>query len=73
MVDSKPHEIWSEIENAFNTITLNKSANAVCKFIYFIRKPGEGLRQFLLRVEGARNMLKDAYGHKVSDLEMILK
>ena len=73
MTDSKPHEIWDEIDNAFTTVTLNKSANAVREIINFNRNPGEGLRQFLLRVERARKMLKDVYGHKVSDLEMIPK
>ena len=35
--------------------------------------PSEGLRQLLLRVKGARKMLKDVYGHKVRDLERIPK
>ena len=73
MADSKPHEMWAEIDNAFTTATLDKSANAERKFTNFNRKPGEGLRQFLTRVEGAREMLKDIYGHEVSDLEMIPK
>ena len=54
MSDSKPHEIWAEIDNAFTTVTLNKSANAVREFTNFNRKSGEGLRKFLVRVEGAR-------------------
>ena len=54
MTDSKPHEFWAEIDNAFTTVTLNKSANAAREFTNFNRKPGEGLRQFILRVEQAR-------------------
>ena len=68
-----PHEIWSEIDNAFTTVTLNKSANAVKEFTSFTRNPGEGLRQFLLRMETARKSMHESYGHKVSDLEMISK
>ena len=58
MTDSKPHEIWAEIDNAFTTVTLNKYAKAVREFTNFYRKPGEGLCQFFLRVEGARKMPK---------------
>ena len=73
VTDSKPHEIWDEVDNAFTTVTLNKSAIDDHEFTNFNRKPGEGLRQFLLRVVFARKMLKDVYGHNVSDLEMIPK
>ena len=47
MSDNKPHEIWAEIDNAFTTVTLNKSANAVREFTNFNRMPGEGLCQFI--------------------------
>ena len=73
MSECTPHEIWSEIDNAFTTVTLNKSANAVKEFTNFTRNQGEGLRQFLLRMETARKSLHESYGHKVSDLEMIPK
>ena len=71
MINSKPHEIWDEIDNAFTTVTLNKSSTAVRKLTNFNRNPEEGIRHFLLRMEGARKRLKEVYGHKVSDLEMI--
>ena len=48
MTDSKPHEISAEINNLLTTVKLNKSANADREFTNYNRKPGEGLRQFLL-------------------------
>ena len=73
MSECTPHEIWCEIDNAFTTVTLNKSANAVKEFTNFSRNPAKGLRQFLLGMEGARKSLHESYGHKVSNLEMIPK
>ena len=61
MSDSKPQEIWAEMDNAFTTVTLKKSASAVREFTNFNRKPGEVRRQFILRVEGARKTLNDVY------------
>ena len=73
MSDSKPHEICAEIDNAFTTVSLNKSANKVREFTMFNINFSEGLRQFILGVKGARKLLRDVYGHNVSDLEMIRK
>ena len=74
MIDSKPHKIRAEIDNAFTTFTLKTSAYAVHEFTNFNRKPGEGLCQFFLLEEGARKILKDVYGHiTVSDHEMTSK
>ena len=73
MSESTPYEIWCEKYNAFTILTINKSANAVKELPNFTRIPGEGLRQLFLQMETARKLLLDSYGHKVRDLEMIIK
>ena len=71
MPQCTPYAICCEKDKTFNTVTLNKSANAVKEFTNFNMIPVDGLQRFLLRMETARKILLDSYGHKVSDLEII--
>ena len=71
--DSEPCQIYSQIQNLYNKVTLSRKSSAIAEFHKIERHADEPLLDFILRLESRATFLLEAYDEEIPHSVLIGK